>query len=252
MVDFNRMLQDRQLAKQLREKQMATRSNVKVNEGSEDNDDVDAENTGVPVNTSNQNDDDDIPDEMDMSKPTGNSAANGSYSSTTGGLSLEELDERGFDEERDEAERIKLTTPEGDWEKKDAWKFEKRVYAGDCMPGDLDPAGRTVFSFSGQPKPKYVGDVYYTPTLFVAISPDYRVDEYSIDKPGGPKPDGSYKRFLAAKDLYLAVKGEKCTSPRKLINFMEHEEYVVRTANYDGNTRTVGLKKETGVQRRRS
>jgi len=229
---------------------MANRNNAKVNaDVSEDNDDLIGDEMVNETVVDEKDDVDDIPDELDLDAPqtAGNrSSAERATASSSGGLSLDELDAQGFNMGKAEDERKRLDNPTGDWEKKDRWEFEKRVYAGDCMPGDMDPAGRTSFSFKGKPKPRHENGISYEPTLFLTVSPDYRADEYN---PGAA--DGAYKRFLYALDLYLDIKGEACKGPRYLISMLENDEYVVRTANYDGNTRIVGMKKETGVQRRR-
>lgn len=167
---------------------------------------------------------DDIPDELDELSNSGvtNSRVNGE-TVTSKGLSLDELEEKGFDEARDAETYAKLNTPGGDWVKRDRWDFEQRVYANDTMPGDLDPSGRLYFIFKGVAEPRVVGGNVYTPNQSLRISPDIRF------KPDNPDQiDMPHKLYMRAKDLYLSVRGEKCT-PRKLVAFLEEEEYVVNT-----------------------
>ena len=209
---------------------MANRNNVNT-KPSEDNDDLD-----------------DLPTEItDEQIPVGNkstnSAANGQM--VTGGLSLDELDEKGFNEERDEETRAKLNTPGGDWLKKDRWPFEGRVYANDSMPDDLDPSGRTFFTFRGESETRVVGGRVYTPIMYLRISPDIR---YKPDNPD--QIDMPHKLFMRAKDLFLEMKGERAT-PRKLIDFLENEEYTVNTmpGNGGGSPYITDIKKMT--QRKR-
>lgn len=194
---------------------MANRNNVNTttNTPSEDNDDID-----------------DIADELNDGNtpetPSTDSRANGNMMAS--GLSLDQLDEKGFNEERDEQTRLTLNTPGGDWIKRDRWECEVRVRENDCMPDDLDPSGRTFFLLSGEPETRVVGGHAYTPKMFMRISPDIRW------KPDAPDTiDMAHKLFMRAKDLYLDVKRERAT-PRKLIAFLESDEYAVNTMPGNG------------------
>jgi hypothetical protein len=188
-------------------------------------------NANITPNTPDDNDNiDDIADELndnDTTHPAStDSRANGEM--VTGGLSLDELDARGFNDERDEQTRLTLNTPGGDWIKKERWEFEQRVYANDCMPDDIDPSGRTFFIFKGPAETRVVGGHAYTPNMFLRMSPDIRW------KPDAPDTiDMAHKLFMRARDLYLEVRGEKST-PRKLIAFLESEEYAVNTMPGNG------------------
>lgn len=208
---------------------MANRNNVNT-KVSEDNDDID-----------------DLPTEItDEQVPQGNRSTNSSANGemVVGGLGLDTWDEKGFNDDRDEIERTKLDAPPGDWFKKERWEFEERVYANDTMPDDLNPAGRTFFTFKGEPESRVAnGGMVYTPNMYLRISPDIR---YKLDKPD--VVDMAYKLFLRAKDLFLDVKGEKAT-PRKLIMFLSEDEYTVRTMRGDNSPIIVDVKKT--VQRRR-
>jgi len=177
---------------------MANRNNVNP-KGSEDNDDID-----------------DIPEEMDDSatKPAYTSASSNGNTSIVGGMSLEELDEKGMDEARDERLRAAIDPPAGDWFKSGRCEFEKRVYSNDNAPDDVDPAGRTIFSFTVEVESRTVGEHVYTPKLFLRCSPDAR---FKADDP--TKIDMATKLWLRAKDLYFAVKEERPTI-RKLVYFL--------------------------------
>jgi hypothetical protein len=207
---------------------MANRNNVNTQAAVSDDDDID-----------------DLPSEIsgdDTQSKNTDARANGEM--VTGGLSLDELDERGFNDNRDEMERTKLDAPPGDWFKKERWEFEKRVYANDSMPDDLDPSGRTFFTFKGLPESRVAnGGMVYEPNMYLRISPDIR---YKADKPD--QVDMAYKLFLRCKDLYLDMKGEKPTA-RKLIAFLEEDEYTVRTMKGDNSPIIVDVKKT--VQRKR-
>jgi hypothetical protein len=212
----------------MRKRTMANRNNVNTQAAANDDDD----------------DIDDLPSEIsgDETKPSTDARANGEM--VTGGLSVEELDERGFNDDRDEAERLKLDAPPGDWFKRERWEFEKRVYANDSMPDDLDPSGRTFFIFKGTPESRVAnGGMVYEPAMYLRVSPDIR---YKQDKPD--QVDMAYKLFLRCKDLYLDIKGERATA-RKLIDFLSEDEYTVRTMKGDNSPIIVDVKKT--VQRRR-
>ncbi len=207
---------------------MANRNNVNP-KGSEENDDID-----------------DLPSEITSEETSRNTDARANGQTTTSGMSLDELDERGFNDERDEETRLKLITPGGDWLKKERWEFEQRVFANDSMPDDLDPAGRTFFIFKGPAEPRVAnGGHVYTPDMFFRISPDIR---YKPDNPD--QLDMPHKLFMRAKDLFLEVRGERAT-PRKLIDFLENEEYTVNTmpGNSGGSPYITDVKK-TGPRKR--
>ena len=91
---------------------MASRSNV----------------NSAPVVDNTSDDIDDLPAELDGDSTPTASMSNGEGSaSSSAGMSLDELNSLGFDDKRDEAERVKLDPPTGDWEKDDRWKVEKSV-----------------------------------------------------------------------------------------------------------------------------
>jgi len=207
---------------------MANRNNVNP-KGSEDNDDID-----------------DIPDEMDDSgtKPSYASATSNGNVSSTSGMSLDELDEKGINEKRDERLRAAMDPPSGDWFKSDNARaeWEKRVYSNDHSPDDIDPAGRTFFSFTVEVETRTVGEHNYNPKLFLRISPDVR---FKADKP--EEIDIAHKLWLRSKDLYLAVAKERPTI-RKLITFLSEGEYILRTMKGDNSPIVVDVRQR--VERR--
>ena len=188
---------------------------------------------GSPV-TAQQENEFNMPEEFNV--PTDNNT-NSQHSDVTGMLSDSDVDEMGFNDEQDEAERAKLNPPTGDWEKTDSWKSEKRVQVGNCMPNDLDDAGRTSFNVMGKPKPRQQAGLEYEPVLFLRISPDLR---YKEDKP--TDVDMAYKLFLKAKDVYIALNGEKPKNMRQLRVMLEEENYIVRTMNGDNGPIVVDIK----------
>lgn len=178
----------------------------------------------------------DMPDEFAVPSDA-DDTARGQPSDVTGVLSDADVDELGFNDERDEAERAKLNPPTGDWEKADRWKSEKRVQAGNCMPNDIDSVGRTTFTFMGKPEPRQQNGIEYEPTLFLRISPDLR---YSESNPA--LADMAYKLFLNAKDTYIAINGEKPKTLRALRVMLEEENYIIRTAKGDSGIYCVEIK----------
>ena len=191
-----------------------------------------------------EDDIDDLPPELGEESSASMPVSNGSSSSSSAGISLDDLKGLGFNDEQDEYERAKLDAPTGDWEKADRWKIEKRVYVGDCVLGDIDPVGRTVLTVSGKPKPRTANSIEYEPMLFVRISPDRR---YKVDKPS--EVDNAYKLFLQSKDVYLALKQERVRNIGQLIAMLVEDVYLVRTMNGDNGPIVVGLKAK--VERRR-
>jgi hypothetical protein len=218
---------------------------------SEDNDDLpkhEVEKIMSETQSVKDSDDiDDIPDELGDEQGTTTTAANtGGSASNTAGMSIEEFNALGFNDERDEHERLKLwDAPTGDWEKTDRWKVEKRVYEGDCLPGDIDPMGRTVLNVTGKPKGRVANGIEYTPQLFLRISPDIR---YKQDKPD--EVDNSYKLFLQSKDTYLAINKEKVRTLGQLVAMLEEDNYIVRTMNGDTGPVSVGVKPRMEQRRR--
>lgn len=175
---------------------------------------------------------DELDDEAVYNVPT-------STYSASAGLSLEELNERDIDEERDERNRALLSPPAGTWEKpandmqaderERAWKYEKRVNTADRAEGDIDPAGRTMLNFWGKTKPLRKDGITYEPTLFIRISPDVR---YKAEAGKEHELDNSYKLWLSAKELYLSMYGER----GKIIpikNMLLNDEYLVRCMSGD-------------------
>jgi hypothetical protein len=208
---------------------MANRNNVTTNVPSEDNDDID-----------------NIPDEMDDSRnrPSMSNAATNGNTSSAEGMSLDDLDAKGFNEARDEQLRAAMDPPAGDWFKSTRAEWEKRVYVNDTMPDDLDPAGRTFFNFTVEVDSRTVGEHTYTPKLFLRMSPDAR---FKMDEP--EKIDMAHKLWLRAKDLYLSVKEEKPTI-RKLIMFLSEDDYILRTMKGDNSPVVVDVKRK--VERRQT
>ncbi len=186
-----------------------------------------------------------IPDELDDEvSSTVPAANNGRSSSSAAGIGLEAMNAVRFDDERDELERARLDAPTGDWVKSERWKYEERVYEGDCSPGDTNPVGRTILSFSGKPDSRQANGLEYTPNLFLRISRDVR---YKSDKPD--QVDNAYKLFLKAKDLYLDLNNEKVQYLGQLITMLEEDSYIVRTINGDNGPIIVDVKSKTRRRR---
>lgn len=196
---------------------MATRSNVRPAEPT-----IDEMNAVFP------------PDEINDETPTTNGRP-----AIIAGLSLDELDARGIDEERDEQERAKIDPPSGNWlkEAKQKWTYEKRVYPNDKHNDDRDPSGRTVLNFYGKPAPREDNNITYQPTLFLRISPDCR---YKQEAGREHEHDNSYKLWLGAKDLFVSMYGRR---PRisEIVTMLTEEEYIVRTMKGDSGPIVVSL-----------
>lgn len=210
MVDFNRLLETRKHAKELRDTQMATRSNV----------------------TTETPDDDDIPE-----IPPAFDGSNGSSDTLNEGLTLEELNERGFNDAQDEEELKKLNPPTGDWIKDDRWVVAKRTNTEDSSEGDLDTQGRTIFTFQGKPQARTANGLEYQPTFFLRVSPDRR---FKADKP--QEVDMAYKLFLKTKELYISSKGEKPKNIGQLVKMLIEDSYIVRSMNGDSGAIAVDIK----------
>lgn len=193
-----------------------------------------ATRNNTPVNTVNADDEDEfnIPDEVDIPEHS-----NDVIVPQQGALSLQDLDNIGFNDARDEQERAKLNPPTGDWEKEDQWKADIRCQQGNCMPGDLDPTGRTSLNFMGKPKPRQANGMEYEPMLFIRLSPDIR---YKEDDPS--KTDMAYKLFLKAKDLYMELYKEKPRNLKQLMTMLREDAYIVRTMNGDNGPIVVDIK----------
>ena len=177
-------------------------------------------------NVSPDNDDvPDIPDEIqaDEEQPIG--------------LTADQLNEQGFNDEQDEAEVRKLNPPTGDWFKEDTFEYVKRVNTEDQMTGDIDHSGRTLMTFTGRPEPRTANGIDYQPMFFIRISPDRR---YKQDKP--QEVDLAYKLFLKAKELYLALYAEKPRNLGQLKDMLCEASYVVRSMNGDNGAIAVDIK----------
>lgn len=178
---------------------------------------------------------DDLPDEINDEDSHASTTSNGSGYSYSAGLSLEELDAIGIDEERDERERAKIDPPSGNWEKEAKFTYEKRVNTNDRGQGDIDPAGRTMLNFYGKPVSREVNNIVYEPTLFIRLSPDLR---YKADKP--TEHDQAYKLWLAAKDLFLSMYARR-PKISEIVKMMEQDHYIIRTMKGDSGPITVGI-----------
>ena len=159
--------------------------------------------------------------------------------------SIDDLNNVGFNDARDEIERAKLDPPKGDWIKDDRWKCELRTNDGDSEPGDIDPRGRTVLSFSGRCIPREANGMVYDPMLFFKVSPDWRGKQDNPDK-----PDMAYQLCLRAKDLFLSLYGEKIQKLAQLRDMLREESYVVRTMTGDNGLIIVGIKPKQDQKRR--
>lgn len=233
---------------------MATRSNVSRQQTAVGEEEGKTVETGVedttateetsPVSNESDLSFDDLPDEMnDEPASNGSSNSNGHMVTPSGssenniGLSLDELNDTAFDNERDEKERAKLDPPAGDWQKSERWVVTASVYTADSMPGDTRPEGRTTYTVQGKPDTITLNSLEYCPGLFFRLSPDPR---NKMDDPS--KRDNSYKLFLKAKDAYLSLKGERCPSEKALINFLRDADYVVRTMKGENGPVVVDIK----------
>ena len=236
MVDFNRLLQDRQLAKQIREQHMASRSQVAkdefVDDGTKDvfiGDDINRahplEDSGPPEFAT---------DEADDTTPNV-------------GISESEFEGINTDDARDERTRATLDPPQGDWLKTDKFDFSYEFRPDDKMPGDIKPNGRTILKFAGNPDPRTVNGIEYTPRFFINISPDFRASERDAKK-----PDLTHQLWLRAKDLFMSVRQCKHKDIAELCKFLQVEEYIVRAAKSQSgdNLYVVGLKNKESLRGR--
>lgn len=145
------------------------------------------------------------------------------------GLSIDELNAKGFDNEERDAENYKrMNPPAGDWVKKSHWTYEKFVISDDRQPGDVDPAGRTILSFTGKPETRIVDGIDYEPMIRLRISPDLRTKEN--ERTGEVENTLDHKLYLFVKfELYVAMKGEKPRSIGDIARFLEYDEFGFRT-----------------------
>lgn len=153
------------------------------------------------------------------------------------GLTADQLNEQGFNDEQDEAELKKLNPPTGDWLKENTFDYVKRVNLEDQMVGDIDPSGRTFMTFTGKPEPRTANGIEYQPMFFVRISPDRR---YKQDKP--QEVDMAHKLYLKAKELYLSLHAEKPRNFGQLITMLCEDNYVIRSMNGDNGAIAVDIK----------
>lgn len=152
-------------------------------------------------------------------------------------LTLDQLNNVGFNDKQDEAEYSKLNPPVGDWLKEDRWACSIRVNNSDIANTDLDSNGRTTLNFMGKPESRQANGIEYQPMLFLRISPDIR---YKQDKP--TEVDMAYKLFLRAKELYLQLNSEKPKNIGQLVNMLTEDSFVLRTMNGDNGPIVVDIK----------
>jgi len=152
-------------------------------------------------------------------------------------LTLDQLNNLGFNDAQDEAEYAKLNPPVGDWTKEDRWQFSSRVNNADTMSTDISSSGRTVLNFMGKPESRIANGLEYQPMLFLRLSPDIR---YKQDKP--TDVDMAYKLFLRAKELYLHLNSEKPRYIGQLIKMLVEDSFVLRTMNGDNGPIVVDIK----------
>lgn len=133
--------------------------------------------------------------------------------------------------QRDELERQKLEAPIGDWFKNQRWEMnDPYIVSDDRQEGDVNPAGRTIISFTGYCKPRVENNIEYNPKFFFRISPDKRMSPNNDQKPDMP-----YKLWLKVQDLYLAIHREQWTTGKQLFDMLKEEQYVIRTYKGDNN-----------------
>lgn len=150
----------------------------------------------------------------------------------TAALSIDALNDlTPANRQRDELERQKLTPPIGDWIKDTRWTMNAPiVYSGDSEQGDINPAGRTMLSFSGKCQTRTVNSIEYDPQFYLRISPDKRMsknNEKVVDMP--------YKMWLKVEDLYLSLNGAKWTTGKQLFSMLMEDTFVIRTMAGDNN-----------------
>lgn len=153
------------------------------------------------------------------------------------GLTLDQLNNIGFNNQQDEAEYAKLNPPVGDWVKEDRWQFSTRLNSNDDSPNDINSSGRTTLNFMGKPESRQANGLEYQPMLFLRISPDRR---YKQDKP--TEVDMAYKLFLRAKELYLQLNSETPKNIGQLVNMLCEDSFVLRTMNGDNGPVVVDIK----------
>ena len=184
--------------------------------------------------------DEELPPEFD-----GVTSSANSYAPTSSNVSLGELNIRDQDNSHDEEiERAKLDPPAGDWEKDDRWESRVFIVEQDSLPNDLFAGGRIVINIWGKPKARVKMGLEYQPTLRVRLSPDKR---HRQDEP--EKIDSSYKMYLLAKDLYLALNGRKLETVgdkkaqlQALEEMLTEENYVINTTVFNNSLFSQGLK----------
>jgi hypothetical protein len=200
--------------------------------------------TQMPAPKAAHSNDDLIPDIPDEINDEGTVRSN-TFTSSENTVDLETLRGLGFNKEQDELDRKKLNPPRGDYEKEGPFRFEARIFDGDCAMGDINPQGRTVYNFSGTPKTLVVNGMEYKPTLFISMSPDVRHQERDPSK-----VDNKRKLFVQAKDLFLALHGREAANHAELVVMLMEDPYVINTMvrTDDGGLQVVNIKKK--VQRR--
>lgn len=153
------------------------------------------------------------------------------------GLTLDQLNQIGFNNQQDESEYAKLNPPVGDWIKEDRWQFSTRLNTNDSSPKDINSSGRTTLNFMGKPESRQANGLEYQPMLFLRISPDIR---YKQDKP--TEVDMAYKLFLRAKEIYLQANSQKPSNIGQLVNMLCEDSFVLRTMNGDNGPLVVDIK----------
>lgn len=245
------MLQDRQLAKQLREKKVMANPKAKATE-SEDTPEV------PNVNDETSQDDSMPPEFNDTEAPQGaydTPTSNGN--SGIMGLDLAALKGVSIDTAARNKAHAEMTVPRGDWKKSSRWKLAedstRNVYLklGDTQPGDQSYSmnvrdhGRLIVAIQGELDERVVNGFLYKPTIYLRMSPDRRRDE---NKPG--QYDLTYRLYDQACQAYLSIHGRELKEIPQLVEFLLEDTFIIRTMEGDMGPLPVGIRAD--VKGRRS
>lgn len=208
---------------------MATRSNVRITDDAF-KDEFHTEGKALGVDNT-----DDYPEEFktDDTTPVGTEG----YASRAG-LTDDELDDYASDDVQDERIRNMITLPQGDWTKQSRWEINKFVFEQDQLEGDVNPAGRTIYTLRGKPESRLVKGVEYMPTLSFRVSPDFRPHKTKANE-----PDMATKLMSHAKTLFLSLNGRKPKGSKEVLIMLRDAEYTVGTYAGDDGLGVRSLKK---------
>lgn len=119
--------------------------------------------------------------------------------------------------------------PQGDWLKREVWECKVSTVEKDSQPGDLDPKGRTILTFTGSPVERIEEGEIYKPTFRLRVSPDRRYKEDGSD-------DTPFKLWsTAVEQLYVSIYGRVTDDVGDIARMLMEDEYVIGTYKGDSD-----------------